>query len=143
MIPSLLITPELLVAPIVMFCCFGLVIWSFGIANKHSVASERVEKLERQLGVITSGSLGMGQRMIDLEKRIIELQKKQEQIDNNDFDISYTQAQQLIAQGVSSDTVAVNSGLSQSEVSLMELLHQHAQSATRQTSNVTSINQRI
>lgn len=143
MIPSILITPELLVAPAVMFCCLGLVIWSFGIASKNSVASDRVEKLERQLGVITSGSLGMGQRMVDLERRLLELQKKQEQIDHNDFDISYTQAQQLIAQGVSSDTVAANSGLSQSEVSLMELLHHHEQAAKYQSSKVTPINQRL
>jgi len=86
----------------------------------------KMQVMEKQAGMLTSGSLGMGQRMVALEKKIHSLQDKQDDMSHTGQDFSYTQAQQLIEQGIDNKTVAANSGLSMSEIELMQMLHQHS-----------------
>lgn len=140
MIPTVNLDPASLVPLLSITGCFVMLFIQMYSSRKNEDAVERLEKLEKQLSIITSGSLGMGQRMVALENRLSELKKQQEQISHSDSDFSYTQAQKLLAQGVSLEAVAANSGLSHSEVSLMELLHRHTQKQTN-GSNVTPIKQ--
>lgn len=88
--------------------------------------AQKLQMLEKQNSVLTSGSLGIGQRMLALEKKLRSLQDTQEDIRLNDVEFSYTQAQKLIAQGMDARTVAASSGLSASEVGLMQMLHNQA-----------------
>lgn len=106
--------------------------------QKHHV--KELKKIQANLNVISSGSIGMGQRMIALEQKLNSLRSTQEEMKQSNLDFSYTQAQKLIEQGVDLQTVAANSGLSSSEIQLMQLLHRSgsqnsgSQSASRKVS---------
>jgi len=89
---------------------------------KATIENE-IKRLESSLSILTSGSLGMGQKMLVLEDKLTKLQSSQEELKHSDLDFSFTQAQKLIAEGLDSEAIAVNSGLSSSEINLMRLLH--------------------
>jgi Protein of unknown function (DUF2802). len=82
--------------------------------------------LRKKYFLISSGSLGFGQRVLALEKKICSLQDQQQDIRQQDLEFSYSQAQKLIEQGLDSRAVAASSGLSVSEVDLMQMLYGRA-----------------
>lgn len=82
------------------------------------------DKLEKRLRIITSGAVGMGEKLMMLETRIADVVNGQLQAAEAEAQFSYTQALKLIESGVDHSVVMSNSGLSESEVNLMELLHQ-------------------
>ena len=81
-------------------------------------------KLTRDLAVSNSGSVGMGQRLLAMEKRLQEPQKADKKIDYyNDEDFQpYSQAAQLFKMGLDSDEVARRCGLSRAEASLIQMM---------------------
>ena len=85
---------------------------------------ENIEKLSKEVSVYSSASVGIGDRILKLEERLRSLSASQGEVRHHDLDFSYIQAQKLIEQGVDGPTIAANSGLSPSEVNLMQLLHQ-------------------
>lgn len=84
---------------------------------------EDIRKVRNKLDVAISGSIGMGKKLIVLEKKINALSVTQEEMRVSDMDFSYSQAQRLIEQGADLGTIAANSGLSSSEIQLMQLIH--------------------
>ncbi len=103
--------------------CVALIICAWLIGRYKNKQDIQFKKLQANLNILTSGSLGMGQRMIALEQKINGLQSTQEEMKQSDMDFSFSCAQKLIEQGVDSHTIAANSGLSSSEIQLMQLLH--------------------
>lgn len=95
------------------------------ISNYKNAYQSQLKKIESTINVMTSGSLGMGQKILTLEEKVSNLRRAQNEMKVSDLDFSYTQAQKLIAQGMDSRAVAANSGLSASEINLMRLLHKH------------------
>lgn len=91
-------------------------------AQQKALANQLAE-LEKNAGILVSGSLGMGQRIMSLEKKLKALDERQTGIGVAEMDFSYSQAHSMIDQGVDAGTVAVNTGLSRSEIDLMQLLH--------------------
>lgn len=89
--------------------------------------------LEKQLKMVSSASLGMGERLLSLEKRLSDLSHTQEQLKSADLEFSFTQATKLLDQGLSADAIAANSGLSVSEVSLMELIRNESSGEAEET----------
>ncbi len=89
------------------------------LRNTHSV---EIQKLQTNVSVLTSGALGMGQKMLSLEAKYQRLSEAQEEIKQSDLEFSYTQAEKLISQGVDDVGVAANSGLSSTEINLMRML---------------------
>ena len=87
---------------------------------------DNIQALEKKIFLISSGSLGFGQRVLALEKKIRSLQDQQQDIRQQDLEFSYSQAQKLIEQGLDSRAVAASSGLSVSEVDLMQMLYGRA-----------------
>lgn len=94
------------------------------VASLKNAHSKEMKKLQASVNVLTSGSLGMGQRMISLEQKLQSLRSSQEEMQQSNLDMQYSRAQKLIEQGMDSLTVSANSGLSSSEVQLMQLLYQ-------------------
>lgn len=84
-----------------------------------------IQKLTRDLAMSNSGSVGMGQRLIAMEKRLQEEPKKSDQkIDYyNDEDFQpYSQAAQLFKMGLDAEEVARRCGLSRAEASLIQMM---------------------
>ncbi len=84
-----------------------------------------IQKLSRELSVSNSGSVGMGQRLLAMEKRLQEEpQKSDQKIDyyNDDDFQPYSQAAQLFKMGLDAEEVARRCGLSRAEASLIQMM---------------------
>lgn len=84
-----------------------------------------IQKLMREVAASSSGSVGMGQRLLAMEKRLQASPTKQsEKIDyyNDDEFQPYSQAAQMFKMGMECDEVARRCGLSRAEASLLEMM---------------------
>lgn len=87
-----------------------------------------IQKLMREVAASSSGSVGMGQRLLAMEKRLqanaASANKKPEKIDyyNDDEFQPYSQAAQMFKLGMDCDEVARRCGLSRAEASLLEMM---------------------
>lgn len=99
---------------------------SIGIARSQQDHTEKlIQKLSRELAVSNSGSVGMGQRLLAMEKRLQEEPLKADQkIDyyNDDDFQPYSQAAQLFKMGLDAEEVARRCGLSRAEASLIQMM---------------------
>lgn len=102
-----------------------LAIISLKATRRQADTTEKLlQKLARDLAVSTSGSVGMGQRLLAMEKRLQTTQQKSEKIDvyNDDDFQPYSQAAQLFQMGLDAEEVARRCGLSRAEASLLEVM---------------------
>jgi hypothetical protein len=103
---------------------------SLKVARAQQDNTEKlIQKLARDLAVSNSGSVGMGQRLLAMEKRLQEEpQKPDQKIDYyNDEDFQpYSQAAQLFKMGLDAEEVARRCGLSRAEASLIQMMQMNA-----------------
>jgi hypothetical protein len=98
---------------------------SLQLVRKQAGDNERlIQKLMRDVAASSSGSVGMGQRLLAMEKRLQADAKKPEKIDyyNDDEFQPYSQAAQMFKMGMDCDEVARRCGLSRAEASLLEMM---------------------
>lgn len=108
----------------------GLIALTFAFASWQRMSQQAVEteklihKLMRDIAASSSGSVGMGQRLLAMEKRLQADAKKPEKIDyyNDDEFQPYSQAAQMFKMGMDCDEVARRCGLSRAEASLLEMM---------------------
>lgn len=93
-----------------------------GQRKAQAILENRLQHMEKQVQLQITSALGVGQRLIELEKRLQKLQDMQKDMRQGDLELSFIQAQKMIEQGMDADTVAASSGLSASEVSLMQMM---------------------
>ncbi len=95
------------------------------VQRQMEEAQKLYQKISRDLALATSGSIGMGQRLLAMEKRLREQpQANPDTLGEDDEDFrAYNQAAQLFKLGLTSAEVAQRSGLSLAEASLMEMMH--------------------
>lgn len=108
-------------AMVIAFICLKRV-------QQQAQATEKLlQKAMREIAASTSGSVGMGQRLIAMEKRLQTQDKKAEKIDyyNDEEFQPYSQAAQLFKMGIDCDEVARRCGLSRAEASLLEMMQKN------------------
>lgn len=97
-------------------------------AKYHRRRSDQLEhkvaRLEQQLQTALSGAIGMGHRIVSLEKRLQQLSSNQVNHRSVVDEFAYGQALQMFDQGADVATVASNCGFSNSEAQLMALVQQ-------------------
>lgn len=96
------------------------------VRRQADVNAKLIQKLMREVAASSSGSVGMGQRLLAMEKRLQSETKKSEKIDyyNDDEFQPYSQAAQMFKMGMDCDEVARRCGLSRAEASLLEMMQQ-------------------
>jgi len=102
---------------------------SLKVARAQQAHTEKlIQKLSRDLAMSNSGSVGMGQRLLAMEKRLQEPQTSDQKIDYyNDEDFQpYSQAAQLFKLGLDAEEVARRCGLSRAEASLIQMMQSNA-----------------
>jgi hypothetical protein len=105
----------------------GLAVSLKSLANTRlqGVQTEKlIQRLTRELSVSASGSVGMGQRLLTMEKRLQNTPPTNQKIDygtDEDFQ-PYAQAAQLFKLGLDSEEVARRCGLSRAEASLIQMM---------------------
>ena len=89
---------------------------------------KRFEHIEEKYRLVSTGAIGLGHRLLAIEARLQTMQELGSDETGEESHHAYTQAMNMIAQGIDSDTVATACGLSQSEVNLMALMNKQKQS---------------
>ncbi len=106
--------------------------------RRQSALTEKLyRRLNHDLQVANSGSVGMGKRLLSVERSLQDTSRKQEVLETktqrqttNDLDeVPFAQANLLLNAGLAVEDVAKRCGLSRAEVSLMELMQMHKQSS--------------
>ena len=106
--------------------------------RRQSALTEKLyRRLNHDLQVANSGSVGMGKRLLSVERSLQDTSRKQEvlvsksqrQATNDLDDVPFSQASLLLNAGLAVEDVAKRCGLSRAEVSLMELMQMHKQSS--------------
>ena len=115
---------------LVLACLLSLVALVASILALN-VSRERVrrvkqsqKRLESELALANSAAIGMGNRLLNMEKR---LQQGGSGLGAgaDDEDLPYTQASQLFAMGLSVEEVGQRCGLSRAEASLLQAMQEH------------------
>jgi hypothetical protein len=82
------------------------------------------QRISRDVAVANSGTVGMGQRLMALEKKLAEAAiDKRDLYQEEEFE-PYSQAAQLFQMGIECDEVARRCGLSRAEASLLQIMQQ-------------------
>ncbi len=88
-----------------------------------------INVLRNEIRSMTSGSIGMGRRLVDTEHRLNITVQKQEELENRDPGVlAYNQAARLMEMGGNVDDLVRSCGIGRPEAELMALLHRELQS---------------
>ena len=116
----------LLASSIVSVIALLVAVLALKNVRRQADANEKlIQKMMREVAASSSGSVGMGQRLLAMEKRLQANEAKPtEKIDyyNDDEFQSYSQAAQMFKMGMDCDEVARRCGLSRAEASLLEMM---------------------
>lgn len=116
----------LLATAVVSFVALVVAFLSLKHVRHQAVANEKlIQKLMREVAASSNGAVGMGQRLLAMEKRLqANAAKQPEKIDyyNDDEFQPYSQAAQMFKMGMDCDEVARRCGLSRAEASLLEMM---------------------
>ena len=111
---------------VVSLIALVIAVLSLKHVRRQAYANEKlIQKLMREVAASGSGSVGMGQRLLAMEKRLqANATKQPEKIDyyNDDDFQPYSQAAQMFKMGMDCDEVARRCGLSRAEASLLEMM---------------------
>ena len=89
----------------------------------RSQLKERCDSLGRELHATTSGSMGVGQRLVTCERQLHELRSALDEMRQNDpLRISYDEASRLVDLGADIDDLMNTCGISRPEAELVSAL---------------------
>ncbi len=99
------------------------------LVSRQNVA--RIRSLEKQLKqarndlkALTTASVGVGGRVLELERRLRRMAEKQKQVDLYDSaNQAYDQAIDMAKQGVKIDDIVTSCGISRNEAELIQMMH--------------------
>lgn len=87
-----------------------------------------VKVLRNEIRSMTSGSIGMGRRMLEIEQKLNITADKQQELENRDPGVlAYNQANRLMEMGADVDDLVKSCGIGRPEAELMALLHRELQ----------------
>lgn len=83
-----------------------------------------INVLRNEIQALTSSSIGMGHRLMDVENQLNITAEKQQELANRDPGVlAYNQAARLMEMGADVDDLVKNCGIGRPEAELMALLH--------------------
>ncbi len=95
-----------------------------GRRQGRAARDPRLESLQRDLRALTAAAVGMGERVLEVERRQRRLAEKQENLDLfESANQPYEQAIHLARQGVDAEELVATCGLSRSEAELITIMH--------------------
>lgn len=88
-----------------------------------------INVLRNEIRAMTNGSIGMGKRLMAIERKLNITVEKQQELENRDPGVlAYNQAAKLMEMGASVDDLVRNCGMGRPEAELMALLHRELHS---------------
>ncbi|MGO2353131.1 MAG: DUF2802 domain-containing protein [Marinomonas foliarum] len=108
----------------------AVVVWAYGLSKRlarmklqHAEAESNQKK---QVQVLASGSIGMGRRLVAIEKKLNLAVEKQSEILSKEGGVSYNRAMELLEMGATIDDLVSKCGLIRAEAELISLLKQES-----------------
>ncbi|MGO1501931.1 MAG: DUF2802 domain-containing protein [Marinobacter sp.] len=99
-----------------------LMLWRQNKQLKNML-KERCDTLGRELHATTSGSMGVGQRLVVCERQLHELRSTMDEMRQNDpLRVSYDEASRLVDLGADIDDLMNTCGISRPEAELVSAL---------------------
>lgn len=85
---------------------------------------DRLGSMERELAQISDTGIGVGRRVVALDRRLKVAERRQQEIEATDPErIGYNEAMKLLSLGAEIDDLIANCGLSRAEAELMSALY--------------------
>ena len=110
--------------------------WAFSLSKKirklSQVQFETDNNQKKQVQVLASGSIGMGRRLVAIEKKLNIAVERQSEIMSKEGNVSYNRAMELLAMGATVDDLVSKCGLIRAEAELISLLHKESRRPTDQ-----------
>lgn len=104
----------------------ALSVWIFVISKKLKKAllfqAESESNQKKQVQVLASGSIGMGRRLVAIEKKLNIAVERQSEILSKEGGVSYNRAMELLEMGATVDDLVAKCGLIRAEAELIDLL---------------------
>lgn len=97
--------------------------------NKQTLKhSESFKAINQELQAVSNGSMGIGRKLMQLEKQMTELKNSQEEMLRNDPNrVSYTEATRLVELGADVEDLMNSCGISRPEAELVTALSHKSQ----------------
>ncbi len=97
--------------------------------NKQAIKhSDSFKAINQELQAVSNGSMGVGRKLMQLEKQIAELKNSQEEMLRNDPNrVSYTEATRLVELGADVEDLMNSCGISRPEAELVTALSHKSQ----------------
>ncbi|MBU2964795.1 DUF2802 domain-containing protein [Amphritea sp. 2_MG-2023] len=93
-----------------------------------------INVLRNEIQALTSSSIGMGHRLMDVENQLNITAEKQQELANRDPGVlAYNQAARLMEMGADVDDLVKNCGIGRPEAELMALLHKEIAAPDKQS----------
>ncbi len=100
----------------------------YSITKQLNKSEEALKATNQELNAIGSGAMGVGRKLMQLEKQISELKLSQEEMVRNDPNrVSYTEATRLVELGADVEDLMNSCGISRPEAELVTALSQKNQ----------------
>jgi hypothetical protein len=112
----------------------ALSIWIFVISKNLKKAlifqAESESNQKKQVQVLASGSIGMGRRLVAIEKKLNIAVERQSEILSKEGGVSYNRAMELLEMGATVDDLVAKCGLIRAEAELIDLLFKESKRTT-------------
>ncbi|BDX03649.1 MAG: DUF2802 domain-containing protein [Marinomonas sp.] len=108
----------------------AVVVWAFRLSKRLALLkrehAEAESSQKKQVQVLASGSIGMGRRLVAIEKKLNLAVEKQSEILSKEGGVSYNRAMELLEMGATIDDLVSKCGLIRAEAELISLLKQES-----------------
>ncbi|MFP8965899.1 DUF2802 domain-containing protein [Pokkaliibacter sp. CJK22405] len=114
----------------IAFFSLMLAIWAcVRLSQQRKQFNTLMELLRSELDVMSQSSMGVGQRLVEVERRLNSTMEKQQRLEGREGGgAAITQAAKLMEMGASVDDVMTNCQIGRPEAELIALLHKEVRS---------------
>lgn len=116
--------PMLVLAGLALLACCVCVYLFVRVQRQERRHQALINVLRNEIRAMTNGSIGMGNRLLAIEKTLNLTVEKQQELENRDPGVlAYNQAAKLMEMGADVDDLVRSCGIGRPEAELMALLH--------------------
>lgn len=124
----------MLVWGVLIVCCIAVLMTALlalqlnrRLQRLEHQAEQQVKALKQELGVVSRAAIGVGQRLMTVEKKLnISIEKQQQLASSHGDQQPYNYAASLAEGGASAEQIMASCGVSEAEAKLLALLKNHA-----------------
>ncbi|WP_019530375.1 DUF2802 domain-containing protein [Dasania marina] len=122
---------------LLVLAAYSVGVSSYAIKSRNKLEqletslSEKMAQFNRELEAVNNGAIGVGQHLIQVEKKLSTVVSEQEKLQISAEFQPYGQAEAMAEQGVDAEQLSERFGLSESEAQLMSMIQQRSAAQAR------------